>query len=423
MIQPLGYQRGFVARDNPVFKGDVSDDLWQLPTDSDRTQGTGVKATDPLCSPQQSTVNYTSEFPMLVTAPGDYLALRHQENGHVSLPTTQQNKPRNRGTIYIYGTDQPKMNDTLLSIHGVWNVNGTGGDGRGRLLATRNFDDGQCYQVNSGTISASRQKQFAKTAENPQGQDLWCQSDIQLPTDITTGANYTLYWVWDWPTLNKANAMVGEEGVKVTSPEIYTSCIDVQVVEPCSEDLGDVKSPACSSSTKTKVNMVNSFKKSQSYGSASVPQELTGNFAVGVDDAAADSGSNDGMSAPPNLATGGAAAATGGGIGVGTATASTLQTVTTPAGAGPSETQTVTVPSTVTVTQVSSVAPCHETIVFITNWHQGVTTVTVTAQSTVATGVVGEDNGHLIVGPATPGVAPSVDPFMNRRRSRIEIFT
>lgn len=355
MISPIGYQRGFVGRGDPGFKGDISDDLRQLPPNG-RAEGAVILKTDTLCSPQQSTSNYSAKYPMLTTAPGDFLALRHEENGHVTLPQTQQNKPRNRGTIYIYGTDQARPNDTLLAVHNVWNTKGTGGDKRGRLLATRNFDDGQCYQDNSGAISKSRQKQFSKVAANPEGADLWCQSDIQLPSDITTGANYTLYWVWDWPTLSKANAMIGDEGVNVTKPEIYTSCMDLKIVDPCSEELGDTKSTACSSG-KTKLNIANSFDKSQSYGAAAVPQELTGNFAVGIDNTHADSGSNDGMSAPPNLATAGSATTSSGGVAVGTATASTFQTVTTSAakaGGGAGGAQTVTVPmSTVTVTQVS----------------------------------------------------------------------
>lgn len=351
MISPLGYQRGYVSRDNPLFKGDISDDLWQLPPNA-RPAGAVLYKTDPICSPQQTTSNYTnSEFPMLVTAPGDYIAMQHQENGHVTIPTTQTNKPRNRGTIYIYGTENARANDTLLSIHNVWNVNGTGGDGRGKLLATRNYDDGQCYQVNSGAISTSRQAQFSKVAANPMGSDLWCQSDIQLPTDIPTGANYTLYWVWDWPTLNKANAMIGEEGVNVTKPEIYTSCMDLKIVDACSDELGDVKSPACST-VKTKAKFGNNFVKGQSYNAAAVPQELTGNFAVAIDDTSADSGSNDGMSAPPNQAT--AVAATG--DAAATATSSTLQTVTTSSSkSGAEAATTVTVAmSTVTVTEVSS---------------------------------------------------------------------
>ncbi|KKY35334.1 hypothetical protein UCDDA912_g04692 [Diaporthe ampelina] len=424
MIAPEGYQRGYVGRGDPGFKGDVSDDLWQIPP-NDRAEGAVIYPTDLLCAPQQKIGTYNnSKYPKLVTAPGDYVALRHQENGHVTLPATQENKPRNRGTIYIYGTEKPGSNDTLMSIHNVWNADGTGGDGRGRLLATRNYDDGQCYQMNDGDISVSRTKQFSKEASDPQGQDLWCQSDLQLPSDLTVGADYTLYWVWDWPTLSKANAMVGDDGVEVTKPETYTSCMDLEIVDPCADDLGDVKSPACSSGNSTgantKTKITNTFAKGQSYDSAAVPQELTGNFAVGVSGANADSGSNTGMSAPPDLASGsGTSATTGGatlsgrpaasgGANVAGPSASTFSTVTTTA---PSSSATSTTAADgATVAQLSTVTVT-----------EGVATVTVTASASpdAAVGVVGQEStGGLSI--PTPGVAPTVEPFTRRKRSRIE---
>lgn len=435
MITPEGYQRGYIGRGDPGFKGDVSDDLWQIPP-NDRAEGAVIYPTDLLCAPQQKIGTYNNpKYPKLVTAPGDWIAMRHQENGHVTLPATQENKPRNRGTIYIYGTEKPGSNDTLMSIHNVWNADGTGGDGRGRLLATRNYDDGQCYQKNGGDISVSRTKQFNKAAANPMGEDLWCQSDIQLPSDLTVGADYTLYWVWDWPTLSKANAMVGDDGVEVTKPETYTSCMDVEIVDPCADDLGDVKSPACSSGTgagaKSKAKFSNTFSKGQSWDNAAVPQELSGNFAVGVDGATADSSSNNGMSAPPDLAgsggnsgsgsssvngnsgstgsaSSGGAAPTGRPAASGGASAapSTLSTVTTSAtsatSAAAADGAIVTEMSTVTVTE-------------------GITTVTVTASAGVdaAAGVVSQDSDGGLVIP-TPGVAPAVEPFTRRKRSRIE---
>ncbi|PSR87192.1 hypothetical protein BD289DRAFT_243123 [Coniella lustricola] len=428
LVSPVGYQRGFVARDNPLFKGDVTDDLWQLPANA--LGRTKIYDNDTICSPQQSTSNYTAEFPRLVTAAGDYIAMRHEENGHVTLPQNQANKPRNRGTIYIYGTDNSLPNDTLVSIHKVWTVDGTGGDGRGRLLATRNYDDGQCYQVNSGAISSSRQDQFDKVATDPEGADLWCQSDIQLPSDITTGANYTLYWVWDWPTLNKANAMPGEEGVNVTRQEIYTSCMDLEIVDACSDALGDSTACASNSTATTKTSIAQSFDKSQSYGSAAVPQELTGNFAVNVEDAPADSSSNDGMSAPPSLAASAVVASTG--------TASTFSTVTkskgsshhTSSAGGEQDGQTVTVAmSTVTVTAgVTTTTVTATTVTAAANAaatsESSASTDSAASATTSAPGVVAEaSNGELGV-PRTQGVAPAVTPFMQnrRRRSRISIL-
>lgn len=419
MINPAGYQRAFVGRSDPGFKGDISDDLWQIPPNG-RAQGAVILATDQICSPQQSIGAYTnSKYPQLVTAPGDYIALRHEENGHVTLPTTQKNKPRNRGTIYIYGTEKPRANDTLKSIHNVWNTAGTGGDKRGRLLATRNYDDGQCYQYNSGEISTSRQNEFSKVSENPQGADLWCQSDIQLPTDITVGSDYTLYWVWDWPTLSKDNAMIGDEGVTVTTPEVYTSCMDLKIVDACSDDLGDEKSPACNSTTiKAKTKMAKSFVKGQSYSNAAIPEELSGNFAVAVEGTNADSSSNDGMSAPPNLI---GSSATGS-AGRASAVSSTFQTVTTPASAANNGAATVTQLSTVTVTQgvstvtVTAGATSTDATVAVST---SATMDTATATSSAPV-VVGENStGGLVI--PTPGVAPSVEPItFKRKRSRIE---
>lgn len=57
------------------------------------------------------------------------------------------------------------------------------------------------------------------------GADLWCQQDISLPQNIPIGKPYTLYWVWDWPTMPKVDSAVpnGKE-------EIYTTCIDIDII-------------------------------------------------------------------------------------------------------------------------------------------------------------------------------------------------
>ena len=57
------------------------------------------------------------------------------------------------------------------------------------------------------------------------GANLWCQNNLALPTNIPIGSNYTLYWVWDWPT---------EPGVDPNLPkgkaELYTTCMDIDIV-------------------------------------------------------------------------------------------------------------------------------------------------------------------------------------------------
>lgn len=217
MVGAPGYSRGNVLRTAPGFSDPEMVNL--LPPNGREIND--ILSTDLMCKSTQTSSNQTPGSPALSAAPGSNIALRYQENGHVSLPQNQPGKPTNRGTVYVYGTTQPSPDDAFLSIHRVWTPDGTGGDGRGVLLSTQNFDDGQCYQVNSGAISVQRQAEFAHTANSLMGADLWCQQDIALPADAS--GTYTLYWVWDWPTLP------GTTGFPDGKQEIYTTCMDVEV--------------------------------------------------------------------------------------------------------------------------------------------------------------------------------------------------
>lgn len=186
-----------------------------------RPEGPQILPTDKICKDSQLTPNVTEGSPRLAAAPGTVISLLYQENGHVTLPEKPPGKPANRGTVYIYGTAIPSPDDTLLAIHKVWNTTGNGGDRRGRLIATQNFDDGRCYQINSGPISKQRQVQFPHVPDKLMGADLWCQNNVIIPQDAPVGQLYTLYWVWDWPTAS------GTPGFPHGKAEIYTTCIDV----------------------------------------------------------------------------------------------------------------------------------------------------------------------------------------------------
>ena len=150
--------------------------------------------------------------------------LQYQENGHVTLPDVNPQKPANGGIVYVYGTSQPQANDSLLSIHKVWDNSGTGRDGRGTLIGAFNFDDGRCYQVNEGAISKARQRYFGHVADSVMGADLWCQNVVSLPKQLELNTLYTLYWVWDWPSRSDPKT-----GAKA-KPKVYTTCIDIEVV-------------------------------------------------------------------------------------------------------------------------------------------------------------------------------------------------
>lgn len=216
-----GYARGNVLRTSPGFSDPTM--VYLLPPDGRENV---IYKNDSICKETQRTRNQTTGSPRLKAAPGAAVALRFQENGHVTLPWNQPGKPANRGTLYVYGTAEPRVNDTFLGIHKVWNNNGTGGDGRGVLLSVQNFDDGRCYQINSGNISTHRQSAFPHQANQLMGADLWCQQDIALPTDVSTGKPYTLYWVWDWPTLPNIDASLPNGKL-----EMYTTCMDIDIVE------------------------------------------------------------------------------------------------------------------------------------------------------------------------------------------------
>src|SRR5205814_1767912 len=103
------------------------------------------------------TTNQTEDFPRLAVLPGSYIAMKYLENGHITKPET--NKTAGGGTVFVFGTNQPRDAELLLDVL-EWTSDGRGGDGRGRLLTARNFDDGRCYQINSESISIARQQKF-----------------------------------------------------------------------------------------------------------------------------------------------------------------------------------------------------------------------------------------------------------------------
>ncbi|KAL8900960.1 MAG: hypothetical protein Q9207_005440 [Kuettlingeria erythrocarpa] len=241
-----GYPRAFAKR-GPGVNPD-KEMVHLLPPNG---RANKILDSDPMCMPSQQQPKQSDGSPMLTAAPGDMVALRYQENGHVTLPENQPGKASNRGTVYIYGTTSPKPDEKFLSIHKVWNPEGTGGDKRGKLLATEPYDDGQCYQVNGGPISSQRQSQFKHDLDPVMGKDVWCQNNLLLPEDAKSGKPYTLYWVWDWDTAQGATAPQG-------LVEKYTTCMDISVTQSPGQSKVD--------STAAK------FAQGQNLNSAAIPK-------------------------------------------------------------------------------------------------------------------------------------------------------
>ncbi|KAI0009416.1 hypothetical protein F4779DRAFT_370541 [Xylariaceae sp. FL0662B] len=206
--EDVGYPIGFANRTLPDFTDDKAENKI-LKTDGNPA----------ICKPKANA--YTGDITRLSAAPGDNVALLYQENGHVTQPYLTK-RPYRGGNVYVYGTLQHEDSDGINDVLNSWTADGKGGNGKGKLLATHFFDDGQCYQDNEANpIWKERNAKHGV----PQ---LWCQTDMQLPQDLPSTGIYTLMWVWDWP-------MVVSDTDNVT--EIYTSCAEIEL-GPAKPDTG-----------------------------------------------------------------------------------------------------------------------------------------------------------------------------------------
>lgn len=222
-----GYPRGFV--DKGMLDFDQNANLWLVPPLE--RQPPFVTQVDLLCHASQRTSNQTADYPRLRVLPGAVVAIRYAENGHATIPNGGRNllgKPDKGGTVFLFGTQEPRLNESLLDVlH--WTRDGRGGDGRGILLAAQNFDDGRCYQLGNGAAAASSRKEKTPNPllDQPGSEhELLCETDIEVPHSAQADRLYTMYWVWQWPT-----APARDPNYPNGRDEYYTSCLDVEVVE------------------------------------------------------------------------------------------------------------------------------------------------------------------------------------------------
>lgn len=282
-----GFTRALPVRDATFFDGMVS---WLIPPNENHIKQ--ILPTDKLIAEGRRKLtdnSYTEQHPMLKVAPGDWVAFTYAENGHVTKQDTaiSNAKPINRGNVYVYVTYENDLTDyNLMDVHLNWTADGKGGNGEGRLLATRNFDDGQCYEAlgveDVEGILTYRMKQASGE------KSIVCQTDFQIPADAKPGKIMTVIWVWDWPTMNKRGIAVSPASYNdpsIVFPEIYVSVADYQIVEPCDPQLGEVKGPTCGSSAKAKnVN----FVKQPSPTRAAIKAHMESSFLVHVPQAGFD---------------------------------------------------------------------------------------------------------------------------------------
>lgn len=226
-----GYPRGYVARTDPGFNGNSMNYLLP-PLSSGRTR---INSDDLLCHPSQRAQTQSSDnYPRLRVAPGSYVAMRYLENGHVSFPQNQIGKPPMAGTVFVFGTTQPKADEKITDVL-EWTRDGTGGDQRGKLLTAQTFDDGRCHQnTQSSPIAVARMGKFPDMLGTAQV-ELWCETDLQLPSDLATGT-YSIYWVWQWPTAPGLDPELPDG-----KDEYYTTCSDFDIVSHVKLTVGAAK--------------------------------------------------------------------------------------------------------------------------------------------------------------------------------------
>jgi hypothetical protein len=226
-VASFGYPRGFVDKTaDGSFDQEANE--WLLPPA--RTPPF-INEADLLCHPSQRVPNQAGSFSRLQSSPGNVIAIRYAENGHVTVPgggIGLVGKPEKGGTVFVFGTKQPRPDETLQNVlH--WTRDGKGGDRRGRLLTAQNFDDDRCYQLRADRTALGEARRLQTPNPRPEqpGSDheLLCETNVRLPDDVTVGQPYTLYWVWQWPTAPQPDPSLSNG-----QDEYYTSCIDVDVV-------------------------------------------------------------------------------------------------------------------------------------------------------------------------------------------------
>ena len=286
-LAPNGAMVGKPGTDRAHVEAGTSDFL--IPPNG-RPGGAVILPDDKLVKESQRTLtasSYSDQFPMLSVAAGDMVAIKYRENGHVSrADKSNPLKPINRGTIYLYGTTENDLsNMNLMDVHLKWTSDGKGGDGKGKLLATRHYDDGQCHETlpSDGDFEGivGYRKQFVSKADS-----LLCQSAIKIPDDAPVGKVLTVIWVWDWPNMNVQGVAVppatyddtksGE--TFITNFETYTGVVDFKIVDPCDASLGDLKGPSCASGAPPKAQ----FDAAQAATTRGIATQMAEPFLVKI---------------------------------------------------------------------------------------------------------------------------------------------
>lgn len=185
-------------------------------------QGKAESLALPVCRSSQQ--NPISTDKRLKAYAGNIVQGTYTENGHVTKIGPPHDDRITAGQIYWFGTTNPETSKMPIAEIIKWNEEGTGGNGKGRLITVTAYDDGLCAEPNETALSAERHK----AANVPQSEMIPCRSQFGVPKDVKPGL-YHIYWVWDFSKPNKPGHV-----------EWYTSCLDLEIVEGNAFDKRDV---------------------------------------------------------------------------------------------------------------------------------------------------------------------------------------
>jgi hypothetical protein len=173
-----GYPCGYIPSASPSFSDAAM--TYLLPAAGEMRAR--ISGEDLVCAPTQRTAKYSRSYTMLNAMPGNYIAIKYLENGHVTLADIPLGKPEAGGIVKVFLTLNSSAT-TILTTSLSWTKSGPLTDGR--LLTSQYFDDGRCYQLNASPISTSRQVQFLNPIPNQLEtlHEQWCETNMQIPMD------------------------------------------------------------------------------------------------------------------------------------------------------------------------------------------------------------------------------------------------
>ncbi|KAI1857130.1 hypothetical protein JX265_011331 [Neoarthrinium moseri] len=206
-VGDIGYPMGHVNRTDPSFADTAV-----------QNKILDVTSNPAVCREFSGGGYSNPAYPPLTAAAGEFVSLQYAENGHTSFPD-QTPRGFRGGNVMIYGTSEDTTGMGINDVLYQWDTEGSGGNQKGKLLASHFFDDGQCYEnPNASPIRAQRAAKYG-------AESLLCQSNLQLPSDLPASGKYTVMWVWDWPQ---------NPNEKGNTTEIYTSCAIINLDAPSS---------------------------------------------------------------------------------------------------------------------------------------------------------------------------------------------